>query len=108
MLNKRAVFAFSIRWEVEDICAWLTQNMLEEHGGCLRENKVRGSTLLSSLKDGTLKTDLRDIVAKALGKSSHGFSSISHSGKFQKSSNMSISEVDLGNNFGCYRRKQQA
>ena len=51
-LNKSAVFAFSVRWEVKDICAWLTQNMLEE-------NKVRGSTLLSSLKDGTLKTDLR-------------------------------------------------
>ena len=32
---------------------------------------MRGSTLLSSLKDGTLKTDLKDIGVKALGKSSH-------------------------------------
>ena len=59
------------KWEVEDICAWLTQNMLEEHCGCFRENKVCGSTLLSSLKDGTLKTDVKDIGVKALGKSSH-------------------------------------
>jgi len=51
------------KWEVEDICAWLTQNMLEEHCGCFRENKVRGSTLLSSLKDGPIKTDLKDIGA---------------------------------------------
>ena len=49
------------KWEIEDICAWLTQNMLEEHCGCFRENKV-----LSSLKDGTLKTDLKDIGVKAL------------------------------------------
>ena len=42
------------KWEIEDICGWLTQNILEEHCGCFRENKVRGSTLLSSLKDGTL------------------------------------------------------
>ena len=59
------------KWEVEDICTWLTQNMLEEHCGFFRENKVRGSTLLSSLKDGTLKTDLKDIGVRALGKSSH-------------------------------------
>ena len=59
------------KWEIADICAWLTQNMLEEHCGCFRENKVRASTLLSSLKDGTLKTDLKDIGVKALGKSSH-------------------------------------
>ena len=38
---------------------------------CIRENKVRGSTLLSSLKDGTLKADLKEIGVKALGKSSH-------------------------------------
>ena len=77
MLSKSTVFAFFSggksfeKWEVEDICAWLTQNMLEEHCGCFRENKVGGSTLLSSLKDGTLKTDLKDIRVKALGKSSH-------------------------------------
>ena len=59
------------KWEVEDICASLTQNMLEEHCGCFRENKVRRSTLLSSLKDGTLKTDLKDFGVKALGKSVH-------------------------------------
>ena len=47
------------------------QNMLEEHCGCFRENKVLGSTLLSSLKDGTLEKDLKDIGVKALGKSSH-------------------------------------
>ena len=49
------------KWEIEDICAWLTQNMLEERCGCFWENKV-----LSSLKDGTLKTDLKDIGVKAL------------------------------------------
>ena len=32
---------------------------------------MHGSTLLSSLKDGTLKTDLKDIGVKAVGKSSH-------------------------------------
>ena len=42
-----------------------------EHCGCFRENKVRGSTLLLSLKDGTLKTDLKDVGVKALGKSVH-------------------------------------
>ena len=49
------------KWEIEDICAWLTQNMVEEHRGCFRENKVP-----SSLKDGTLKTDRKDIGVKAL------------------------------------------
>ena len=57
------------KWEIEDICAWLTQNMLEEHCGCFRQNKVRGSTLLSSLKDATLKTDLKDIGVKAFASS---------------------------------------
>ena len=59
------------KWEIEDICAWLTQIMLKEHCGCFRENQVSGSTLLSSLKDRTLKTDLKDIGVKALGKSLH-------------------------------------
>lgn len=60
------------KWEVKDIiCTWLMQNMLEEHCGCFRENKVRGSTLLLTLKDGTLKMDLKDIGVKAPGKSSH-------------------------------------
>ena len=40
---------------------------MEDYSDVFKENKISGSTLLSSLKDGSLKIDLKDIGVMALG-----------------------------------------
>ena len=55
------------KWDVEEVCSWLRRNKLEDYSDVFKENKISGSTLLSSVKDGSLKIDLKDIGVMALG-----------------------------------------
>lgn len=55
------------KWDVEEVCLWLRRNKLEDYSDVFKENKISGSTLLSSVKDGSLKIDLKDIGVMALG-----------------------------------------
>ena len=55
------------KWDVEEVCLWLRHNKLEDYSDVFKENKISGSTHLSSLKDGSLKNDLKDTGVMALG-----------------------------------------
>ena len=57
------------KWHIDDICFCLKWSAMEDYCDAFRINKAREITLLSSLKDGTLKSDLKDIGVKALGMS---------------------------------------
>ena len=55
------------KWDRDYICSWLKGSSLEDYCNAFRINKAQGGKLLLSLKDGTLKSDLKDIGVMALG-----------------------------------------
>lgn len=38
------------KWDVEEVCSWLRRNKMEDYSDVFKENKISGSTLLSSVK----------------------------------------------------------